>query len=118
MPLERFDAFADISDPNIIVGPCKCRPTECLLENGDLLVHKRARNANINTSGASANKENLTVLPPSSPSSVPPSSQAGNQSDSNGGHEGHDAPTSDNAQVIVLDSDEETDEDDDSELGI
>ena len=118
MLLERFDAFADISDPNIIIGPCKHQPTEHLLENRDPLVHKRARKANINMSGASANKENLTVLPPSSPSSVPPSSHAGDQSDSDDGHEGHDALTSDDTQVIMLDSDEETDEDDDSKLGI
>jgi hypothetical protein len=44
MPLNRSDAIADLSDPNLILEPHKHCPTECLLENGDLLVCKKARN--------------------------------------------------------------------------
>ena len=43
MPLERSYAIADLTDPNIVVGTRKCRPTECLIENGDPLAHKKAR---------------------------------------------------------------------------
>jgi len=43
MPLERSDAFLDLSDPNIVLGPRKRRPTERLLENGDPLACKRVR---------------------------------------------------------------------------
>ena len=42
MPLKRSDAILDLSDPNIVLGPCKRHPTERLLENGDPLVCKKA----------------------------------------------------------------------------
>jgi len=46
MLLERSDAMLNLhSDPNIVLGPCKCHPTECLLKNGDPLANKKARMA-------------------------------------------------------------------------
>jgi len=43
MLLEKSDAILDLSDPNVILGPCKYCPTECLLGNGDPLVCKKKK---------------------------------------------------------------------------
>jgi len=43
MPLERSNALPDLSDPNIVIGPRKHRPTERLLENGDPLACKKVK---------------------------------------------------------------------------
>ena len=43
MPLEKSDAILDLSDPNVVLGPRKCRPTEHLLGNGDPLVCKKKK---------------------------------------------------------------------------
>ena len=119
MLLERSDAILNLSDPNIVLGPRKRYPTECLLENGDLLVCKKAR--------YSSNKENHATP------TMPDPGQATDRADSSNG------VTSDGAQVIVVEDSDEvksdrgsdggetagtdedegetTDEDDDAELG-
>jgi hypothetical protein len=61
MPLERCDAIPDLSDPNIILGPRKHCPTECVLENGDPLACKKGRRAHASTADVSADKEGLTI---------------------------------------------------------
>jgi len=46
MPLKISDAMLNLhSDPNIVLGPHKCCPTECLLKNGDPLANKKVRMA-------------------------------------------------------------------------
>ena len=111
MPLKRSNAILDLSDPNLVLGPCKHRPTECLLENGDPLVCKKARN--------SSNKEAhtlLSMLPPTHPiHTMPNPGQATNHTES-----------SDNKTAIVVEDSDETesdvgettDEDDKAELGM
>ena len=142
MPLERSDAIPNLSDPNIVLGPRKRRPTERLLENGDPLVCKKARR------NSNKEKHTLPSMPPpthpmhtvpnprwatlSSESMLPlthplcttPNRQAIDHTESS------DDGTSDGAQAIVVeDSDdmnndwgsdegETTDEDDDAELGM
>jgi len=74
MPLKRSDAFLELSDPNIILGPHKHHSTECVLGNGDPLACKRARNVDVSTdvstattvSNASRDKENhrLSLMAP------------------------------------------------------
>ena len=104
MPLDRYDAIPDISDPSIIIGPRKCHQTERVLENGDPLTYKRARKTHVSTpvtatnaSRPSADKENLTMLTLSSmPQSTCPDSNEGG--DERGG--------------------EVTDEDEDAELSM
>ena len=114
MPLQRSDAIADLSDPNIILGPRKRRPTEHLLENGDPLAHKKARN------------DSNSMPPPTHLThAMPNPGQTTNHAESNHSDDG----TSDEGQAIVVeDSDEEksdgetvegeTTEDDDAELGM
>jgi len=118
MPLERSNAILDLSDPNIVIGPRKRRPTERLLENGDPLVCKKARNK-----GTLDNRTSSSMLPPAHPR------QATNSTGSTHG----DDTTSDGAEAIAVDDKEEshggdgggegsnegeaTDEDDDAELG-
>jgi len=64
MLLERLDALLDLSDPNIVLGPHKCRATEHLLENGNPLAYKKSKAV----SSASADKDNhtslLSLMPP------------------------------------------------------
>jgi len=115
MLLQRSDAIPDLSDPNIILGPRKRRPTKCLLENGDPLVRKKARN-NANS-----------MPPPTHPMHATPNpGQTTNHAESDCSND----RTSDEGQAIMVeDSDEEksdgeaiegetTDEDDDAELGM
>lgn len=136
MLLERSAPILDLSDPNIVLGPRKRRPTERLLENGDPLASKKLRkdnaspgNTGATVSNASADKGKHTLspimlLPTQSPHTMPHAREATNDG------------TSDVAQAIVVDdSDEErcnegthgsdevdegatTDEDDDAELGV
>ena len=126
MTLNRSDAIADLSDPNLVLGPCKCRPTEQLLENGDLLVCKKARNE----SGSMLPLSSLTH--PTHPTDAMPNpGQATNCAETRSSN-CHNNVTSDEGEVIVVnDSDdtdegesegetvegESTDEDDDAELG-
>jgi len=64
MLLERSDAFLELSDPNIILGPYKCHPTEHVLENGDPLTHKRARNMDVSTDVSTATTDIKAALSP------------------------------------------------------
>jgi hypothetical protein len=84
MPLERSDAALDLSDPNVILGPRKRRPTERVLENGDPLACKRARHAKESTavtvSNARTDKEvrtvrTLTAIPPPTHQRISPRRQ-------------------------------------------
>ena len=126
MPLERSYAILDLSDPNIVLGPRKRRPTERVLENGDPLA-KKARNMHASTSvtvndvadaSADKGKRTLSTMPP-----APPSSQSTHPTDS---AESSDDQDSDRVQAIVVDDDDKkgsdegdvTDEDDDAELGM
>ena len=68
MPLERSNAVLDLSDPNIVLGPHKRRPTERLLENGDPLAPKKKRkdeaspgNTDMAVSNVSADKGKCTL---------------------------------------------------------
>src|SRR5260221_5075309 len=90
MPLERSDAILDLSDPNIVMGPRKRRPTERLLDNGDPLVRKKARNK-----GIPDNHTLSSMPPPARPTSRP--RQAANSTGSTHG----DDTTSDGAEAIV-----------------
>jgi len=129
MPLERSDAVLDLSDPNIILGPCKCRPTERVLENRDPLACKRVRKAQgpiaVMVSNARADKEDrilsLMLRPTHLPHTAPNPKQATNDAE-----RGNDR-TSNGPQAIVVedsasdersDEGEATEEDDDTELGM
>jgi len=141
MPLERSGAILGLSDPNIVLGPRKRRPTERLLENGDPLASKKIRKDNVSpgdtgatVSNTSADKGKHTLspmLPPTqSPHTMPRAREATNDGESNSDG------TSDVAQAIAVDdSDEEggdegkygsdevdegatANEDDDAELGV
>jgi hypothetical protein len=117
MLLDRSDALLNLSDPAIILGPRKRCPTEHVLENGDLLVCKKARKMDASTV---EKPESLTHLI----RTTPPPSQSIDST------EGDQDQSSDGTQAIVIDdSDEEgsdegsdggevTDEDDDAELGM
>lgn len=131
MPLERSDAILDLSDPNIVVGPRKHRPTKRLLENGDPQVCKKMRLDHLSTSmtvsTASADKGDLTL--PLMPPLTHPTHPAPGPRPATDCTEGSDDKHSDGAQAIVVeDSDKEesdegsdegttTEEDDDAELG-
>jgi hypothetical protein len=111
MPLDRSDPLLDLSDPAIILGPQKCCPTECVLENGDPLVCKKARKMDASTV---EKPESLTHLIHTTP--LP--------SQSIDSTEGDCDQSSDGTQAIVIDDSNErsnrgevTDEDDDAELG-
>jgi len=117
MPLERSDAILDLSDPNIVLGQRKRRPTERLLENGDPLACKKGRKVLISTdvtvSDGSADTDKLK--PSSTSPSIPSSSQSTGPTDSA-------EDTNDEAIEVDDDGDDEgsemeaTDEDDDAEL--
>lgn len=130
MQLERSDAVLDLSDPNIVLGPRKRRPTERVLENGDPLACKRVRKAYASSvSNAGVDKEDHTsslIPPPTHPTSAtcttPAPRQAANHADSN------DDSTSNGPQAIMVEESDDdgdegsnegeaTDEDDDAELG-
>ena len=102
MPLERSNAILDLSDPNIVIGPRKRRPTERLLENGDPLICKKARNK-----GTLDNRTLSSMLPPAHPR------QATNSTESTHG----DDTTSDGAEAITVDDKEESHGGDDSDKG-
>jgi hypothetical protein len=126
MTLNRSDAIADLSDPNLVLGPRKRRPTERLLENGDPLVRKKARNE----SGSMLLLSSLTH--PTHPTDAMPNpGQATNRAET-GSSDCHNNATSDEGEAIVVDDSddadegetegetvegESTDEDDDAELG-
>jgi hypothetical protein len=120
MPLERSDAILDLSDPNLVLGPRKRRPTERLLENGDPLACKKGR-IHVSATNVSADKENLTSSSPPI-DTTPPSSQSTDLTDST---ESGDDDTSNGDQAIVVDDSNEegssegevTKEDDEAELG-
>jgi len=130
-PLEQSDALLNLSDPNIILGPCKHCATECLLENGDPLAWKKKKTDNVSTgmtvSGASTDMDKLdnhtlSSMPlPTHPIHTTPDPRQATSS-----VEGCDDRASKRAQVIeVEDSSEEesdegasTEEDDDVELGM
>lgn len=141
MPLERSDAISDLSDPNIVVGPRKRRPTERLLENGDPLACKKARKV-VTDSNADDEGHTLSSMPPPpllTRTTPPPTHLAHpmplptcepNLRQVTNGAENR---TSDGGQAIMVnDSDDEdgdtekegsdkgevTDEDDDAELGM
>ena len=127
MPLNRSDAIADLSDPNLVLGPRKRRPTERLLENGDPLVRKKARN-------------DLGSMPPPSPLThlthptdvMPNHGQAANRAETGSSDHRNNVTSDEGEAIVVYDSDdadegetegesvegESTDEDDDAELGM
>jgi hypothetical protein len=115
MPLERSNAILDLSNPNIVLGPRKHRPTERLLDNRDPLACKKGRRVTV--SDDSVNRDKLR--PSSASPSMPPSSQSTALTDS--------AEDSHDKAIVVGDSNKEgsercesevTDEDDDAELGM
>jgi hypothetical protein len=118
MPLERSDAIHDLSDPNIILGPCKRHLTERVLENGDPLACKKGRKVRVSTADVLADKEKLTV------DTMPQLSQLTRPTDSTESGDNQPDQASDGVWAIVVDdSDDEgsderevTDEDDDAEL--
>ena len=121
MPLERSDAIPDLSDPNIVLGPCKRHPTEHVLENGDLLACKKGRKVYTSTADVlAADKERLTV------DTMPQSSQLTRPTDSTESGDNQSDQASDSIQAIVVDdSDDEgsderevTDESNDAELSM
>ena len=143
MPLDQSDAHLDLSDPNIVLGPCKRRPTKHLLENGDLLSQKKVRkvSAAVVVSNALADTENHTsssLVPPPvpltlivAPSACPTpvshptlATQPRKMCTTDSAKSSNDDDgTSNGAQVIVVEDDdeggderEETDEDDDAKL--
>jgi len=68
MPLERSNALPDLSDPNIIIGPWKRQPTECLLENRDPLACKKVKK-NLKDL-ENVEKHTLLSMPPPAPTHV------------------------------------------------
>ena len=134
MQLERSNAFLNLSDPNIIVGPRKRRPTECLLENGDPLACKKVKKYTKDLE----NMEKHTLLPMPPPTPVVDATLAGQARQTMHSAESTVDGAHDEAEAIVVeDTDEEnhstnkggvqnndigegetTDEDDDSELGM
>ena len=134
MQLERSDAFLDLSDPNIVVGPRKRRPTERLLENGDPLACKKVKKHAKDLE----NMEKHTPLSMPPPTPVADATLAGQARQTMHSAESTVDRARDEAEAIVVeDTDEEnhsankggvqnddvdegetTDEDDDSELGM
>jgi hypothetical protein len=73
MSLERSNAILDLSDSNLILGPCKHHPTEHLLENSDPLASKKQRKGNaspgdasvmVSNASADMRKDTLSLMPP------------------------------------------------------
>lgn len=146
MPLDRADAICDLSDPNVVVGPRKRRPTERLLENGDPLSHRKVRKVSAAVVSVDAHadkdKENHTLsstlsilpgLPPAPRPTRPPAARPTTTPATVPATEGVEStsdPSSDGPEAIVVegsddeetdlegsDGGEATDEDDDAELG-
>jgi len=115
MPLQRSDAILDLSDPNIVLGPHKCHPTEHLLENRDPLASKKV-------------KYILSSMP--TPTCLTPTHTMPSPGQTTNHAESSDDRTLDKGQAIVVeDSDgaesngemvegKTTKEDDDAELGM
>jgi len=113
MPLQRSDAILDLSDPNIVLGPRKCHPTEHLLENGDPLASKKVKYI-------LSSMPTLTCPMPMHTMPSPGQNHAKSSDDR----------TLDEGQAIVVEGsdraesdgetveDETTEEDDDAELGM
>lgn len=133
MPLERSDAFLDLSDPNIVLGPRKRRATECLLENGDPLAYKKNKADHVSTgmtvSSASADKDNHTLS--SMPSQTHPTHTIPDPRQATKRTKRSNDKASGGAQSIVVEDSEDgdegtrsdedegasTEEDDNAELG-
>ena len=133
MLLERSDAILDLSDPNVVLGPRKRRPTERLLGNGDPLVCKKKKkdqgdvSTGVTVSSATDNGNHiLSSMPlPLPPSLMNQAHTALNMGQNTNHTQSH------GAQAIVVDDDDEeslesngddedkgatTEEDDDAEL--
>ena len=132
MLLERSDAILDLSDPNVILGPRKRRPTEHLLGNRDPLVCKKKRkdqgdvSTGVTVSSATDNGNHIlsSMLPLPLPLLTNQAHTALNAGQNTNHAQSH------GAQAIVVDDDEEslesdgddedegatTEEDDDAEL--
>jgi hypothetical protein len=122
MPLQRSDAITDLSDPYIILGPRKCHPTERLLENGDPLIYKKARDNSIKENYTSSSMPTPTHLTHIVPNPERTTTDAVSSDCS-------DERTSDDTQAIMVDDNDEagsdretvegetTDKNDDTELG-
>lgn len=135
MPLERSDALPELTDPNIIVGPRKRRPTERLLENGDPLAHKKARTV-LKDSKNMEKHTPSSILPPTHVAHAMPATLARQTPHSAEGAVDRVMDPDDPEAIVVEDTDEEdncgadsdeggtqndegtTDEDDDAELGM
>ena len=109
MLLERSDAILDLSDPNIILGPCKHHCTECLLGNRDPLVCKKKKkdqgdvSTGMMVSSATDNRNHiLSSMPP--PPLLPLMNQAHTALNA-GQNTNH--TQSHGAQAIVVDDNEE-----------
>ena len=140
MPLDRSNAIPNISDPNIVLGPRKRRPTERALGNGDPLACKKARRdqvaATVTVSNADACVDNrsptLSSMPP--PTHLTLAVPHGKKTIDNAEHtndrtSGGAQPAQKNKVIMVESSDEDgnndvgdkgatTDEDDAAELGM
>ena len=123
MPLQRSDAIANLSDPNIILGPRKRRPTKRLLENGDPLVYKKAKDNSIKENYTPSSMPTPTHLAHTVPNPERTTADAASSDYS-------DERSSNDVQAIMVDDCDEagsdgetiegepTDEDDDTELGM
>ena len=133
MLLERSDAILDLSDPNVVLGPCKCHPTKHLLGTRDPLVCKKKKkdqgdmSTGIMVSSATDNGNHiLSSMPPPPP---PPLMNQAHTALNAGQNTNH--AQSHGAQAIMVDDDKEeslesdgndedkgatTEEDDDAEL--
>jgi len=112
MPLQRSDAILNLSDPNIVLRPCKRRPTECLLENWDPLASKKVKYIL-----SSMPTPTCLMLTHTMPSPGQNHAESSNDRTSDEGQaivvEGSDGVESDGETV----EGETTEEDDDAELG-
>ena len=122
------DTILDLSDPNIVLGPCKHYATEHLLKNSDLLAFKKKQSNQVspgnasmtvsNASGGSADKGKHTLPPRLLLTQLTHTMLRAREATNNG--ESNSNGTSDTAQAIVIEDGDKgvtTDEDDDTELG-
>ena len=105
MLLERSDAILDLSDPNVVLGPHKRRPTECLLGNGDPLVCKKKKkdqgdvSTGMTVSSATDNGNHiLSSMPPPLTNQAHTALNAGQNTNHAQSH---------GAQAMMVDNDEE-----------
>jgi hypothetical protein len=99
MPLKRSNTILNLSDPNIILEPHKHRPTECLLENRDPLIYKKARYT------SDQKNQPSTLLPTHPMHTMPDPGQAIDHAESN------NSRTSDETHVIVIEDSDEANSD-------